>query len=198
MKCTTKWENCYWGWGSAVYTVAVLILVVLMGIGVRVESVEGWIACPPQVVVLGRARRRARREGVAGCEWRWRAGWYWLRRSWMTAAIRSEALLVAVWVSEAQGWAWLGVLPWAAWLWEGVGVAWPELRRQPVYRGLGWVWERACGVALIGLAIGWINRQQPGEGWVLGCVAQPRVQVERDEAGKYHVLLVVCQASFSL
>jgi transposase-like protein len=127
---------------------------------------------------------------------------HWLRRSWVLPSIRSEALLAVVFLSEARGWEWVWVLPWAAWLWKGVGVAWPRLGQQPVYEGIGWMWEKASGIALVGLGLGlaWVTRQLPVVGkWdvsalaigscIQGCASRPDVGVEQDETGVYHVRL---------
>jgi hypothetical protein len=50
----------------------------------------------------------------------------------MVAAIRSEALMVLVFVTDERAWEWVWLLPWVAWLWKGVGVAWPGVGRHPV------------------------------------------------------------------
>ena len=52
MQCITKWESCYRRWGAVAHTVAVLSLVMLTVTGIQLESIGGWIACPPQLVWL--------------------------------------------------------------------------------------------------------------------------------------------------
>jgi transposase-like protein len=199
MQCITKWESGYRRWGVVAHTVAVLGLVVLTATGIHLESIGGWIACPlPTVVLEGERQKGLKRRAVAyGSTWRIR---HWLRRSWVVPAIRSEALLVLAFLSEARGWEWVWVLPWVAWLWKGVGVAWPRLGQQPVYEGIGWMWEKASGIALVGLGLAWATRQLPIAGkWnvstfaigscIQGCASRPDVAVEQDETGMYHVQL---------
>jgi transposase-like protein len=198
MECTIGWANHQREWGGTAHIIAVMGLVVLMGLGVSLESSGGWVACPPWVVVgEGRRRRRRRRQwhtGFAG-----RAGWEWLRRHWMVTAIRSEALMVLVFLTDSQAWEWVWLLPWVVWLWKGTGVLWPDLGRQPWHWGVGRLMEEASRVALVGLGMVWLAQSLSvlGEGspcalavgsvdqW--GEVSLPHIEVERDEAGVYHV-----------
>ncbi len=199
MQCITKREICYRRLGVVAHTVAVLSLVMLTATGVQLESIGGWIASPRQIVVLGGGKRKKSGQRAAACGGLWRMR-YWLRRSWVVPAIRSGALLVLVFLSEARGWEWVWVLPWAAWLWKGVGMAWPRLGQQPVYESIGWMWEKASGVALVGLGLAWAAHQLPVVGeWnvsslaigscIQGCASKPDVEVEQDETGVYHVRL---------
>jgi hypothetical protein len=116
----------------------------------------------------------------------------------MVAAGRSEALMVVVYLTGRREWGWVCLLPWVAWLWKGMGVAWSELGRQPLYEGMGRVWERAGGVALLGLGMVWLGERLPAlGGYRAGAlpvgmclqsgVSQPHVEVRRDEEGVYHV-----------
>jgi transposase-like protein len=113
----------------------------------------------------------------------------------MVALARSEALMVLVSLTEHQGWGWVSLLPWVVWLWKGLGVAWPDVGRQPWYGVLSRVWEEASRVALMGLAVVWLGQQLStlGEGGLpglaVGGVSVPRVEVEQDEEGVYHVRL---------
>lgn len=141
MQCTIGLTNRQRQWGVVAHTIAVLGLVVLtVATDTTLEGIGGWFACPPQAVELeegGRGhRRRSCQSGFA-----WRAGWAWLRRSWVVAAVRSEALMVLVHLSGRGEWEWVCLLPWAAWLWKGTGIAWSGLGRQPLYAGMGRVWE---------------------------------------------------------
>jgi hypothetical protein len=198
MQCITKWEICYRRLGVVAHTVAVLSLVMLTATGVQLESIGGWIVCPLRTVILEGGRQKERRRRAVACG---STCWmrYWLR-SWVIPAIRSEALMALVFLSEARGWEWVWVLPWAAWLWKGVGMAWPRLGQQPVYERIGWMWEKASGVALVGLGLAWATRQLPVVGrWgfstfaigscIQGCASRPDVAVEQDERGVYHVRL---------
>ena len=200
MQCTIGLTECQRQWGAVVHTVAVLGVVVLTVTGVRLESLGGWIACPPSGIGLGEVRRaRGGRRHPSCCAYTWRAGWYWLRRSWMVAAIRSEALMVLVFVTDKRAWEWVWLLPWVAWLWKGVGVAWPRVGRHPLYAGMGQVWERGTSVALVGLGLAWIGGRVSvlgghglgalPVGMGLSSISEPYAQVEIDEQGICHVRL---------
>jgi len=196
MQCTTEWQNCYRQWDTLARMVVVLSLVLLALGGLTLESLNGWLAYPPVVVAGHAPRRRPARRRAGGWGFDWRSGWRWRRGSWVLPLLRSEVLLSLVWLNRVQGWEWLSLLPWVAWLWQGVGVMWPGLGRQPVYAGLGCVWVRASGLALVGLGLAWVTEQRPvvGGGW-LGALAlgvesdQSEVVVEEDAAGVYHVQL---------
>ena len=199
MQCTTERERRYWKWGVAAHVVAILSVVALTVAGTQQESLGGWVACPPFVMVL-EERRRKRQRRTKRYECAWRLAWSWLRRSWMIAAIRSEVLLGLVFLLETREWEWVWVLPWVSWLWKGLGIAWPEVGRWPAYEAVGRVWEKASGAALVGLGLAWVSQQFPEvERWSigalpLGCCLQSGasdccVEVEQDEEGQYHVRL---------
>ncbi len=104
MQCTTGMTDRQWRWGVDAHRIAVLGLVVLAATGMTVESSGGWVACPPQVIVLEWERHREGRRHECRCGFAWGAGWAWMRRSWIVAAVRSEALLVLVCLTERQEW----------------------------------------------------------------------------------------------
>jgi transposase-like protein len=197
MQCTTGWGKCHWQWGVVVHTLAVLGLMVLAGVGMYLESSGGWVACPPQLAETGEQgeQRRRRRRG----RFAWRAGWGWMRRSWMVVAARSEGMMVLVFLTGREEWRWLCGLPWVVWLWKGLGIAWPGLGRQPVYCAVGRLWEEASRWALIGLGVTWLGQQicVLGDAAPYGlstCGASkgivvhiPSIEVEQDEMGTYHV-----------
>ncbi len=58
MECTTKWGNRYRRWGMVAHTAAVIGVVILTAAGIRLESIGGWIACPPQMVRMEEERRK--------------------------------------------------------------------------------------------------------------------------------------------
>jgi transposase-like protein len=116
----------------------------------------------------------------------------------MVAAVRSEALMVLVHLSGRQEWGWVCLLPWVAWLWKGIGIAWSDLSRRSLYNRLGRVWEQATRVALAGLGIVWLSeRLFPLGAYGVGTLplglcfqstlGQPYVEVTQDEAGRYDV-----------
>jgi len=198
MQCTMRLTDCQRRWGAVAHTIAVLGLVVLTAAGVTLESVGVWVTYPPPAIVLAGVRRVGHKRWVRRCGFVWRTGWAWLGRSWMVAAVRSEALMVLVHLSERREWGWVCLLPWVAWLWKGTGIAWPGLGQQPLYEGLGRVWDQACSVVLVGLGIVWLGERLPTFGeYSVGVLpvgmcfqsatSRPYVEVEQDEAGGYHV-----------
>ena len=199
MQCTTGWARGQRR-GGVVHTVAALGLVVVLTAGVRLESIGGWVACPAQGYTSEQIRCHRGRGGGWGREIAGQAGWTWLRRSWLLPVLRSEVLLGLVVLTKSAEWEWVCWLPWLAWLWKGIGVAWPGLGRQPLYVGFGWLWERATGIALIGLGLMWVGQQAPQSmdcrvgmlpvGMCLSSEAgEPTVKVVHDETGVYHVRL---------
>jgi hypothetical protein len=116
-------------------------------------------------------------------------------------------LLWGLWALSGQvGPAWVRLVPWGLWLWQSSGLFWPWLRRQPEWRGLGWLLgqgQRWLVVSYLGLVMGTLLRSPrlswhlPGAGslhrglpsltlW-LGCVVgageEPRVEVMASEDG---------------
>lgn len=199
MKCTTEWRKSYFEWGSVLHAVAMMTLVLLAATGHQVEGAEGWIASPPRLIRLEgkRERQSAKRQQVRG-SFAWRAGWAWMRRSWMVVVLRSEALMVLVFLTGLREWEWVCLLPWVAWLWKGWGVICPVLGRHPLYWGLGRLLEETSRAALVGLGMVWLVQHAaiPGEqcawGLAAGTIGQgikvelPSIEVERDGA-VYHV-----------
>ena len=107
MQCTMRLTDCQRRWGAVAHTIAVLGLVVLTAAGVTLESVGGWVTYPPPAIVLAGVRRVGHKRWV--CRWGfiWRMAWAWLGRSWMVAAVRSEALMVLLDLNERQEWGWV-------------------------------------------------------------------------------------------
>ena len=192
MQCITGWRNRQWG--EVAHTVAVLGLVILALEGSRLESLGGWIVCPPRWVRIGQERRRE--DGVRGGIV-WSVGWAWMRRSWVVALVRSETLLLLAVLPGHEEWVWLSVLPWANWLWRGIGAACPRWRQWIVYRGVDCVLEEASRLALYGLVIWWFIEQSqstgdkdPIRGLCIGGLSPgSQVEITEDEEGIYHVHL---------
>jgi transposase-like protein len=117
----------------------------------------------------------------------------------MVTAVRSEALMLLVFLTDSQAWEWVWLLPWIVWLWKGMGVLWPDLGRQRWHWGVGRLMEEASRVVLVGLGMVWLAQflSVLGEGspcaLAVGSVDQwvevnlPHIEVEGDEAGMYHV-----------
>ncbi len=194
------WQQGWWQWWSTGEVLAVVMLVVLGAMGTPLKAVEGWWACPSQVMEIGGGVSRKRRGRCEHEEFAWQAGWSWLKRSWQVAGVRSEVIwLLVVW-QEWRAWEWLLLLPWVLWLWQGMGVMWPRLRQQGWYWGLRRLLEESGRVTLLGLGLVWLGqevivagellREYRGgsEGPLLSSMLMvPMVRVEQDEQGVYHV-----------
>jgi transposase-like protein len=199
MQCTTKWGKCYLQWGSAAHTVAVVTLVLLLIGGHQVEGLGGWLASPPRLVKLegGQWAKEAIKRRGCGSGFACLAGWTWMKRSWVVVAVRSEALLLLTFLTGHGEWQELCLLPWVIWGWKGLGVAWPELGRQPLYRGLGRLQEEVGRLTLLGLVLVWLAQSLPTAeacgSYALpmlgGMVGRPSVEVEEEEGGWYYVRL---------
>ena len=91
----------------------------------------------------------------------------------------------------------LRLLPWALWLWRGVGIGWPRLRQQAVWvwgvQGL-WQAQRLVLFGYLGLALSQLHAGDPVP-WSLGlgCVVcqrdEPGVHVARQADGSYQAML---------
>jgi hypothetical protein len=193
MQCITGWKGRQWG--EVAHSVAVIGLVIWSTVGVKIESLEGWIACRPRWVSIGQAcpREQRMRRGVV-----WSAGWVWMRRSWVVALARSETLLLLAVLPGHKEWLWVSVLPWANWLWRGIGAACPRWRRGVVYRSVDCLLEEASRLALYGLALWWFVERVQSAGdkhsvsglCIIGGVSpDSQVEITEDEEGVYHVRL---------
>ena len=192
MQCITGRRNRQWG--EIAHTVAVLGLVILAIEGVQVESLGGWVACPPTGVRI--AREGPRKRGRAG-SFAWDAGWAWMGRSWVVALVRSETLLLLAVLPGHEEWVWVCVLPWMSWLWRGVGVACPRWRRWVVYRSVDRLLAEASRVALYALVIWWFveQMQRAGDRYAMSglCTGAvhpgSEVEISEDEDGMCQVRL---------
>jgi transposase-like protein len=119
----------------------------------------------------------------------------------MVAAVRSEALLLLVFLSDQWEWHGVCLLPWGEWCWRGLGVIWPALGRQRWYQAIGRLWMLGYRLTLASLTLLWLVQSLPTlEDTVLhrfsaaglaagGVRSAPRVEVAQDEEGVYHVQL---------
>ena len=124
MQCITRGAKGQWG--EIVYVLAVVGVVILAIRGEGLEQLEGWIAYPPRWVRLGeeRTQEKHQRGGIV-----WSAGWAWMRCSWGVTLVGSEMLLLlAVWSGHTER-EWVCLLPWASWVWRGIGAACVKWRR---------------------------------------------------------------------
>ena len=106
--------------------VVLSILVLALG-GHMPDSEAGWVACPPQVVMMASRRKGPNRSQCLGHghadEW-----WLYLSKTYPIPLLRS-LLLWALWqLSGRVGPAWVRMVPWALWLWQVMGGRWPWLR----------------------------------------------------------------------
>ena len=103
-----------------------------------------------------------------------------------------------LWAWSGQwGWSWLRLVPWALWLWRGVGVGWPRVRQQAAWlwvaEGL-WQTQRLVLLGYLGVVL---SQQRSGGqapwGVGLGCLVcqqdEPRVAVARQADGSYQATL---------
>ncbi|MFQ6016538.1 MAG: hypothetical protein ACE5NP_13980, partial [Anaerolineae bacterium] len=189
------------------HALVVLSIIVLAVLGHMPESQAGWITCPPQVAMAPGGRRYGQRKCLrcsgahpgAACR-------RYLSRTWHIPFLRS-LLLGSLWhLSGQEGSAWVSLIPWVQWLWQGSGMLWPWLLHQPEWQAVHWLLRQAQPlviVALTGLSLGallrgqWMTFPLPGrseEGfglWMmgLGCAFCGReeswAEVVQEEDGSY-------------
>lgn len=164
MHCNTKRRMVQWAQGR-LHILVLFSLLVLAVAGHVPEGAGGWVACPPQVVMAPEGRRRRPGKGL------WGGGVHpgavcrqYLSRSWPIPLLRS-LLLGGLWhLSGQRGPAWVSLLPWGQWLWQGSGLWWPWLHHQPEWRAADWLLRHAyllVVAALAGLGVGARLRGEP-------------------------------------
>ena len=198
MQCITRERKRQWS--EMVQILALVGLVVLAIRGEKLELLEAWAAYPPCWVRLGIERRPEKhtRNGIV-----WSAGWVWMRRSWVVALVRSELLLLLAVLPGHTEREWLCLLPWASWVWRGIGAACAKWRRCALYRCVNSLLESANRLAMFGLLGLWVleSLQQTGAECCVGKLGGgglalgPQVEVSQDEEGMCHVRL---QGEFEL
>jgi transposase-like protein len=138
------------------HVLAVFSWLALALLGRPVESQAGWLTNPPPLVMLGAMPARGKHAPSSRLRERVRAVWCHLRCSWSRPALRSLLLGVLWGTGGCQGPPLLVLWPWALWLWQALAVAWPRLRRRPVWDGGEWVlWQgqRVLMAGSLGLAV---------------------------------------------
>jgi transposase-like protein len=180
------------------YGLVVLSVLGLALLGQMPREAAGWLVQPAVPGAGVRLRQppwvRYRRPGWSS---HLAALGQYLAASWSPVLLRS-LLLWGLWAWSGQlGWSWLRLVPWALWLWRGVGVGWPRLRQQAVW---GWVaaglWQaqRLALLGYLGVALSQQRTAGPAP-WCmgLGCVVcqqdEPRVAVARQADGSYQATL---------
>ncbi len=118
------------------HALVVLSILVLAVLGSIPESQAGRLTCPPQVVVVRGGQRYGRRrcprcDGVHPGAGRW-----YLSHTWHIPLLRS-LLPGGLWhLSGREGPAWVSLIPWVQWLWQGGGLRWPWLLHQPEWQAV--------------------------------------------------------------
>ncbi len=183
-------------WLVVLHALAVLSLLGLALLGQVPAEVAGWLV--PPAVAAGRVRPGRLRGSPAGC-WcaHWRALSAYLLQSWRPVLLRG-LLLWGLWAwSGGWGPAWLRLVPWALWLWRGVGMGWPRLRQQTAWMWVAaglWQAQRLVLLGYLGLALSQLHAGDPVP-WSLGlgCVVcqrdEPGVHVARQADGSYQATL---------
>jgi transposase-like protein len=186
-----------------------LMLVSVLGIallGNPQDSQAGWIAVPVCLPGIPFMRGRRPKRGAVLRSCRLDGLSCYVRHSWRQPLVRS-LLLAGLWFgSGRQGPAVLIGWPWLVWLWQAVGVGWPGLAHQAVWRTghwLLWQGQRAILVSYLVLVlrrVEWeageeVTSPLPARGLSLGLVCHwcgsepPRVEVTRREEGGYEATL---------
>ncbi len=189
------------------YFLVVFSLLALALHGRPLDSQAGWLTCPPQLAGLGATASRPKKRRPRLCfRARRRSLWRYLADSWPQPIWRSVLVMTLGghsgqrWPAALLGW------PWLLWLWQAAAAFWPELGREPIWRGGWWVlWQgqRLLMVSCVALVVrqAWnLGPQEPagsvlngGLPLALGCQLcghdEPRVAVVRSPDGGYQATL---------
>ncbi len=185
-------------WWIGVHVLAALSLLGLALVGQVPSEVGGWLLRPVAVSRGGQERGRA---AWGGCG---RASWLamvcYLGQSWRPVVVRSLALWGLWEWSGRWGPAWLRLVPWLLWLWQGLGVGWPGLRQEAVWQGIAgglWQGQRWLLVGYLATAMSGQREGAAALSCLVGVVAaengdsepEPWVQVARQDDGSYQAEL---------
>lgn len=183
----------------ALHGLVVVSVLVLALLGQMPVESAGWIIQP---TVYAERWEGGRRQGSGTwlrslLAW-WRAVGSYLVQSWQPVLLRS-LVLWALWTgSGVRAGVWAGLAPWLWWVWRGLAVGWPGVRRSVVWEGMEqalWQGQRLLLVWGMGLVLArWLSETEaPGWPLGLGCVVcareEPWVQVERQADGSYQATL---------
>jgi len=184
----------------------VLSLLALALHGRALDSEAGWLTCSPQLAGLPATVWRFEKRLGLCLRARSHSLWRYLADSWPQPVLRSLLLMTLGghsgqrWSAALLGW------PWLLWLWQAAGAFWPEMRREPMWRGGRWVlWqgERLLIVSCVAMVVRqvWnLGPREPAESVLngglpltLGCELcghdEPRVEVVRSPDGGYQATL---------
>ncbi len=123
------------------HVLAVVSFLALAVLGCPLEAGAGWVTWPPAVYVVpsrrpGQAAFRQRRSCGHGARLipGWSTASQYVQCTWRVPLLRS-LVLATLWMAGGRaGPVWVICLPWAVWVWQGVGILWPGLARQPEWR----------------------------------------------------------------
>jgi transposase-like protein len=154
MKHTTKQSS-----KQLSYHVLVLAsLLTLTLLGRPVDSLGGWVTCPPQLLCMSTPPLCTHRRHALGLRDREYHMWCYIADSWPQPCLRS-LLLTMLWsLNGHQTPVWLVGWPWLLWLWQMMTVIWPELGQYRMWRrGSKLLWQGqqlvVCGSLSLGLGL---------------------------------------------
>jgi hypothetical protein len=125
---------------ARMHWLALLCFLALAMLGCPLEAGAGWIVWPPTVYVVSSlgSRRASPQRHTFSCPCNpspWGlAAWRHVQRTWHIPLWRSMALATLWFASSRVGPVWIVSLPWAIWLWQGMGLLWPGLGHQPEWQ----------------------------------------------------------------
>jgi len=148
-----------------VHLLMVISLLTITPLGQAVDSLSGWIACPPGTQPEGYSGRvppsfsqpvcyRNKRAGV-GLRVRQERLWCYVADSWPRPFLRSMLLAILWSWNGQQTPAWLIGWPWLLWLWQVMTTVWPELGQYTPWRSGGkLLWQGQQLVVWSALSLG--------------------------------------------
>jgi transposase-like protein len=157
MKHTTKQSSTQ----LCIHLLMIISLLTITPLDPSVDSLGGWIACPPRLPCLTQPRRGGKKQAGINLRKRGDRMWCYIADSWPRPFLRSWLLAILYSVSGHQVPAWLIGWPWLLWLWQMISTVWPELGRYTLWRSGGkllWQGQQlvVCSALSLGLSM-WIR-----------------------------------------
>ena len=157
MKHTTKQSSKQ----LCTHLLMVVSLLAILALGRSVDSLSGWIACPPRPPCLSQPLYGGNKRNGISLRGRGNRMWCYIADSWPRPFLRSLLLAVLYSVTGHQTPAWLVGWPWLLWLWQMMTTIWPELGQYTLWRNggkLSWQGQQLvmCGSLSLGLSM-WIR-----------------------------------------